>query len=151
MPPNNGLQVDAPKAARARSSTLERSGRGMGTFFAITLAAIVLVSIAGTTKHLWVQYLVGSLFLVTIAIYSIWILIIAWALAAFGLVMVLCGVIWRFLAKPPSTADASIRSAHPSGGLIYPGLGLVAAPIANILIVMPIARANPDIVRFLIW
>ena len=125
----------------------------MGTvwFFLVIFAAIVLVSIAGTTKHLWVQCMVGALFLVAIAVYSIWILIIAWALAAFGLLMVLCGVIWRLVAKRSAATETSVQSAHPSGGLIYPGLGLLAAPFANIFVVMPIMRANPELVRYLMW
>jgi len=121
-------------------------------YFLPFLLAILLVSIAaGATKRLWVQCLVGALLLVGIAIYSIWILILAWGLAALGILMVLSGVIWRLMVKPTSAQQGSAQSGHPSGGLIYPGLGLLGAPFANIFIVMPIARANPDLVRYLTW
>ena len=125
----------------------------MGIFadFFSYLFVILLVSLAsGASKRLWVQCLVGTVFFVGIAVYSIWILILAWGLAALGLLMVLSGVTWKLMARRKLNADGSGQSAHPSGGLIYPGLGLLAAPFANIFVVMPIARANPELVRFLI-
>lgn len=121
-----------------------------GYYLPLLSVILVLSLVVGASKRLWVQCSVGALFLVGIAVYSIWILILAWGLAALGLLMVLSGVIWKLIARRTLDSDGSPQSAHPSGGLIYPGLGLLAAPFANIFIVMPIARANPELVHYLI-
>ena len=72
-----------------------------------------------------------------VAIASIWILTIGWLLAVLGLLLVIAGGTWRALSKTKTPGGI----AHPSGGLLWPGLGLLGAPFANVFVLMPILHA----------
>src|SRR5215471_9630902 len=96
--------------------------------------AITLISVAGTARRSSVQVTVGAVFFLVVAIASIWILPIAWLLAVVGLLLAIAGGIWRALSKTKSPGGI----AHPSGGLLWPGLGLLGAPFANAFVLMPI-------------
>ena len=99
--------------------------------------AVVLIAAAWTLRRAWLHWLVGALFLAASAVYSIWVLAFGWLLAGLGVLMALAGVAWRFADR-----SAGQKGAHPSGSLIWPGLGLLAAPIANLFVLMPLLRQS---------
>ena len=98
--------------------------------------AVVLIAAAWTLRRAWLHWLAGALFLVASAVYSIWVLAFGWLLAVLGLLMALAGAAWRFADR-----SAEKKGAHPSGSLIWPGIGLLAAPPANLFLLMPLLRS----------
>jgi hypothetical protein len=95
--------------------------------------AIVLIAAAWLLRRAWLHWLAGAAFLAASAVYSIWVLAFGWLLAALGFLMALAGALWRW-------RDKDAKPAHPSGSLIWPGLGLLLAPVANIFLLMPLLR-----------
>ena len=92
------------------------------------LCGVLLIVAAVMLKQIWLQVLVAVIFLASSAAYSIRVLPVGVMLAGVGLMLVIAGVIWRFTDR------------RSYGGLLWPGLGLLVAPIANIFVVMPIMR-----------
>jgi hypothetical protein len=110
-------------------------------FPAAVALGVILIAVAGTTRRTWVQCLVGFVFLAASATYSIWVLQLGWLLAALGLLLIVLGAAWRLLGDRASkAAESSLLRAHASGGLVWPGLGLLLAPFANVLVLMPVLR-----------
>jgi hypothetical protein len=103
-------------------------------FPAAVILGVVLVAAAWISKRLWVQLLVGAAFLVASATYSVWLIAVGGLLAVLGVSMALAGAVWMWAAR------RRLRRGHASGALVWPGLGLVAAPLVNIYVVMPIIR-----------
>ena len=101
---------------------------------AVLILAIVLIAASWWLRRAWLQWLVGLLFLGASATYSIRVLEFGILLAGLGLLMALAGFVWRFGGWPREPG------AHPSGSLIWPGLGLFAAPFANLFLLMPVVR-----------
>ena len=66
--------------------------------------------------------IVAVILFVVLTFASIWILILAWLLALFGLILVLVAI------------------APKARFLAWPGAALVAAPFANAFVLMPILR-----------
>lgn len=97
--------------------------------------AVILIGAAWTARRAWLHWLVGIVFLVASAVYSIWVLAFGWLLAASGFLLALLGAIWRFTDR-----SAAPKGAHPSGSLIWPGLGLLVAPLVNVFLLMPVLR-----------
>jgi hypothetical protein len=92
---------------------------------------LALLVIAAISKQAWVQWLVAAVFLAASATYSIWVLPIGLMLAGLGLVLVVAGVVWKYAGR---------ARADVGGGLMWPGIGLLLAPLANIFVVMPLMR-----------
>jgi hypothetical protein len=105
----------------------------------ISAAAIWLVSIAGTTRKRSVQVQIGLGIMAVCAVAYVWVLIIGWLLAIVGLAMAIAGSLWRNFSKEERHQGAP-DAAHPSGGLLWPGLGLVLAPFVNAFLLMPVLR-----------
>jgi len=93
----------------------------------VVVVALVVLATAASTRS-WVHNLVAVLLLVSSAAVSVWVLQLGWALAVIGVLALLSGVLWRVLQSDSSR----------SGGLMWPGLGLLLAPFANIFILMPV-------------
>ena|SRR5689334_19164571 len=93
---------------------------------------VVLLLIAAVSRQVWLQLLVALVFFSASAAYSIWVLPMGVMLAGVGLALVLAGVIWKY---------ADRKRPHVSAGLMWPGLGLLVAPVANIFVVMPVLRS----------
>lgn len=91
---------------------------------------VALIAVAGISKRLWVRIFVCVVFLAASAAYSIYLIALGWLLALLGLLMALAGAIWKWRD----------RSSKASGALVWPGLGLLAAPLVNIYMVMPMLR-----------
>jgi hypothetical protein len=92
---------------------------------------VVLIVVAVISKRRWVHWLIAATFLSASAAYSVWVLPIGVMLAGLGLALVIAGAIWKYTDR---------SRPHVSGGLVWPGLGLLVAPLANIFVVMPILR-----------
>ena len=101
----------------------------------IFIAVIVAVLATCASSRPWVHAVVAVLLFLAIAAASIWVLQLGWALALAGLFAAICGLIWRTVGN-----NAQPAGGHRSGGLIWPGIGLVAAPIANVFVLMPVLR-----------
>jgi len=95
------------------------------------LLGLILLMVGALSRRTWVQGLVAAGLLAASATYSIWVLPVGVMLAGFGLVLVVAGAIWK---------HADRKRPHVGGGLMWPGLGLLVAPLANIFLVMPILR-----------
>ena len=93
-----------------------------------TAFGVLLLVVAAISKQTWLQLLVALVFLSASAAYSVLVLPIGFALAGLGLVLVIAGVVWR------------LADRKRGGGLMWPGVGLLVAPLANIFVVMPILR-----------
>jgi len=107
----------------------------------VIFAAVALVVLAATASvRGWVHGTLAVLLLVVSAGVSVWVLQLGWALAVFGLVAAICGVVWRLARPSIPHAPGKPSFAHRSGGLIWPGVALLAAPFANILVLMPVLR-----------
>lgn len=102
---------------------------------AVFAAVIVVVLATCASSRHWVHAVVAVLLFLAIATASIWILQLGWALALAGLLATICGLIWRTVGS-----NAQTTGGHGSGGLIWPGIGLIAAPIANVFVLMPMLR-----------
>ena len=92
---------------------------------------VLLLAVAVISKQAWLRLLVALVFLSASAAYSIWVLPVGVMLAGLGLVLLIAGAIWRFAHRTPP---------HVSAGLMWPGAGLLVAPVANIFVVMPVLR-----------
>jgi hypothetical protein len=88
----------------------------------------------------WIHGVLGLLLFVASATASIWALQLGWALAVFGLAAAICGVIWRLVSTSTLNSAAGQPRGYRSGGLIWPGAGLLVAPFANVFILMPVLR-----------
>ena len=99
-------------------------------FPAAVFLGIALVAVAWISKRLWVQIFVCVAFLAASAAYSIYLIAVGWLLAVLGLLMAFAGALWKW----------KDRSSAASGALVWPGLGLLAAPLVNIYMVMPMLR-----------
>ncbi len=95
-----------------------------------TVLGVLLLVAAATAKQTWLQVLVAAIFLCASAAYSVWVLPVGVILAAFGLVLIVAGIAWRF------------KDRMRYGGLVWPGVGLALAPLANIYVVMPVLRST---------
>ncbi len=104
----------------------------------ISAATIALVSVAGTTSRRSLQIQIGVAIMLLCALAYVWVLVIGWLLAVVGLIMAVAGALWRHHSKNP---PSQLRdAAHPSGGLLWPGLGLLFSPFVNAFLLMPILR-----------
>ncbi|MGH7604117.1 MAG: hypothetical protein ACRENK_08995 [Gemmatimonadaceae bacterium] len=106
------------------------------------LVILALFYVAVASERIWVRRFIAIAFFVLSVGASIWVLLLGWLLAVLGLAMALLGVIWKSMDKSPvGTPAPENPGLHPSGGLILPGLGLLAAPFANVFVLMPVLRA----------
>jgi len=110
-------------------------------FPAAVALGVALIVVAGVARRTWVQCIVGFVFLGASATYSIWVLQLGWLLAVIGLLLVIFGLVWRLVDGRSSTnAEAETARAHASGGIVWPGLGLLLAPFVNVFVLMPILK-----------
>ena len=103
------------------------------------VAVLLLVAAAAASRRFWVQCLIAILLFSLSTAASVWVLQLGWALAALGIVLVVSGVVWKLISGGSSSETQPVR-AHASGGFIWPGLGLLAAPFANVFVLMPALR-----------
>ena len=101
----------------------------------------LFVAIGAASRRTWVQVLVaGTLFIMSTGA-SVWVLQLGWVLAAVGILLLISGTAWKLLSKASQpTSELQRARAHPSGGLLWPGLALLAAPFANVFLLMPLLR-----------
>lgn len=102
-------------------------------FAAAVVVSVALLIAAVRSSRVWFQALVAMLLFAASGLYSIWVLQLGWFLAALGIVMLIGGAIWRARGTPS-------HNAHPASAFIWVGGGLLAAPFANIFVLMPILR-----------
>jgi hypothetical protein len=102
-------------------------------FAAAVVVSVALLIAAARSSRVWFQAFVAMLLFAASGLYSIWVLQLGWFLAALGILMLIGGAIWRARATPS-------RNAHPASALLWVGGGLLAAPFANIFVLMPILR-----------
>jgi hypothetical protein len=101
----------------------------------------IFVTIGAVSRRTWVQVLVACTLLILSAGASVWVLQLGWILAILGILMLIAGVVWRLLDRSSSsTSGPQQKQAHASGGLLWPGLALLAAPFTNVYLLMPILR-----------
>lgn len=105
----------------------------------VFIAVCVFAFVAAGSNRAWVQCLIAVLFFILSTVASIWVLQLGWALASLGVLLALSGAVWKLIARSPSTSsEAQPVPSHEGRGLIWSGLGLVAAPFANAFLLMPI-------------
>ena len=102
-------------------------------------AVLLLVVAAAASRRFWVQCLIAIVLFVFSTAASVWVLQLGWALAALGILLVVCGAFWKLIPRNSPSESPPVR-AHASGGLIWPGLALLAAPFANVFVLMPALR-----------
>lgn len=105
----------------------------------VFIAAFLVAIAAAASRRFWVQCLVAILFFALSTAASVWVLQLGWALAALGILLIVSGVVWKLMDRGSSSESPPVR-AHASGGFIWPGLGLLAAPFANVFVLMPALR-----------
>src|SRR4051812_26629329 len=106
----------------------------------VVIAVLLLVVAAAASRRFWAQCLIAILLFALSAAASVWVLQFGWALAAVGILLVISGILWKLIGSGSSSKSHPER-AHASGGLIWPGLGLLAAPFANVFVLMPALRS----------
>ena len=106
-------------------------------FPAAVLVAVLLIVLGVRLRRAWVYVSVSVLLFLASAVGSIWMLQLGWFLGAAGLLLVVAGVGW---ARTRPESDET--RAHPGVGLLCPGLALLAAPFANVFLLMPFLRMH---------
>ncbi len=102
------------------------------------VVVLLAVAAAAASRRFWVQCFVAILLFVLSTVASVWVLQFGWAFAVLGILLLMSGAVWKLTARRP--AESQPVRAHASGGLIWPGLGLLAAPFANVFLLMPALR-----------
>jgi hypothetical protein len=107
---------------------------------AVLVVVVFVVLATSSSARGWVHAAIALLLFFVVTGACVWALQLGWALAMVGLLAAVFGLVWRLVGSGPRASSAGELRAHRSGGFIWPGLGLVAAPFANIFVLMPILR-----------
>lgn len=105
----------------------------------IVIAVFFIAIAAAASRRFWVQCLIAIVLFALSTAASVWVLQLGWALAALGILLLVSGLIWKLVDRS-SSAEAQPVRTHASGGFIWPGVGLLAAPFANVFALMPALR-----------
>ena len=101
----------------------------------------IFVAVGEASRRTWVQFLIAGILFIVSTGASVWVLQLAWVLAVVGMLLLMSGAVWRLLGKSSSpVSEPQQARAHASGGLLWPGLALLAVPFANIFLLMPVLR-----------